>query len=135
MWNMKNDFVNEWYEFSGQLTAAREDKSAGAGQREIAMTLGDLAERLPFWARDLGQLEVRGIPLVSKNVGLVDAMSVSVVPGLWDSKSILDWRVRSCQRLEEADWKGWEFKVKAGSLKADDTVGGVYMLVRYGKKS
>ncbi|GFF57078.1 hypothetical protein IFM46972_10688 [Aspergillus udagawae] len=135
MWNLKNDFVNEWYEFSGQLTAAREDKSAAAGQREIAMTLGDLAERLPFWARDLGQLEVRGITLVSKNVGLVDAMSVSVVPGLWDSKSILDWRVWSRQKLEETDWKGWEFKAKAGSLKADDTVGDVYMLVRYGKKS
>ncbi|GFF58012.1 hypothetical protein IFM51744_09407 [Aspergillus udagawae] len=75
------------------------------------------------------------ITLVSKNVGLVDTLSVSVVPSLWDSKSILDWRVPSCQKLEEADWKGWEFKVKAGSPKADDTVGDVYMLVRHGKKS
>lgn len=76
-----------------------------------------------------------GITLVSKSVGLVDGVSVSVVKGIWDSQAIKDWRVRSYKKLQETEWKGWEFKVKAASLQTEDTVGDVYMLVRYGKKS
>ncbi|PTB34818.1 hypothetical protein M441DRAFT_154811 [Trichoderma asperellum CBS 433.97] len=135
MCSLKNDFVNEWYGFNSQLAAAKKDKAAGAGDRVITMKLGDLYERLPFWARDRGTADAKGITLVSKSTGLVNAMTVSVAKGKWDSQSISGWQVRSQNKLQKPEWKGWEFSVTAKNLKESDKIEDVYMLVRYGKIS
>ncbi|KAK6452844.1 hypothetical protein FP744_10009095 [Trichoderma asperellum] len=135
MCSLKNDFVNEWYGFNSQLAAAKKDKAAGAGDRVITMKLGDLYERLPFWARDRGTADAKGITLVSKSAALVNAMTVSVAKGKWDSQSISGWQVRSQNKLQKPEWKGWEFSVTAKNLNESDKIEDVYMLVRYGKIS
>ncbi|KAH6950875.1 hypothetical protein DER45DRAFT_493623 [Fusarium avenaceum] len=135
MWSLSSDFVNEWYGFTSQLDAARKDKTAGAGTKEITMKLGDLHQRLPFWAKDLGRIEVRNITLVSKHVEFVDALTISVAKGAWDSQLLNKWRVRSYPKAQVQDWKEWEFKIKPSSLKEPSTVGDVYMLLSYRKAS
>ncbi|KAJ5713548.1 uncharacterized protein N7483_010729 [Penicillium malachiteum] len=135
MWNLKNDFVNEWYDFSTQIAAARENRSASTEDSNITMTLGDLEERLPFWAKRIGKLEARGITFVTKHKGLLDALTVSVAEGTSESTEILDWQVRSYKNLQEKNWKNWTIAVQTNSLNQEDEVGDVYILVLYGKQS
>ncbi|KAK3392359.1 hypothetical protein B0T20DRAFT_472192 [Sordaria brevicollis] len=130
MFDLKNDFVNEWYGFSSRLEAA---KAKGGASEEVAMMLGDVGERLPFWTRNQGVVEVRGVTLISQDVGFVDGMVLSAVAvggGTPEAGKVGTWRARTWSGLTVTDLKGWKVTGKSDLLKGDK-VENVYMLVRY----
>ncbi|KAL1842620.1 hypothetical protein VTJ49DRAFT_4668 [Mycothermus thermophilus] len=67
-WDLKNDFARD---------AAKKDNTAA--QRPISLKLGDLKARLPFFSRRQQSLKVKSVALLSKNVKLVDALSIDGV--------------------------------------------------------
>lgn len=128
MFDLKNDFVNEWYAFSRGVV---ESKPA----EEVVMTLDSIKERLPFWARQEEGVEIKGISLVGRDATFVDGLTVSAgsegkIPGQASSEQITEWRVRAWTDLNVKDLEKWTIT----SPKEDSQgtkVENVYLLVCY----
>lgn len=73
LWDLKNDFVNEWHGLEARLKKAAKDGSAG---EEVVAKLDRVKDRLPFWARQQKSLAVRAVTWVSENEELIDSVSV-----------------------------------------------------------
>ncbi|KAF5544565.1 toxin subunit [Fusarium napiforme] len=74
MFDLKNDFSNEWYMLTKRLTT--EKKDASGSDTVSQMKLSNIKDRLPFWSRQQASLEVHDIVWVSKSNDLVEGISV-----------------------------------------------------------
>ncbi|KAM0425895.1 hypothetical protein ACHAPT_008833 [Fusarium lateritium] len=133
MFDLKNDFTNEWYGFSTRLVAAKKNSSQDTSSK---MELGNLKDRLPFWSRQQTKLEVRDIVWVSQNNKLVHGVSVQGV-GKPDDGNI---KTETLGKCTTATWKDlhvrtldkWTVEASPTVLDEDDeTVDNVYMLIHY----
>ncbi|RSL72919.1 hypothetical protein CEP53_000933 [Fusarium sp. AF-6] len=133
MFDLKNDFVNEWYGFSTRLVTAKKSSSEEATSK---MELGNLKDRLPFWSRQQAKLEVRDIVWVSQSSKLVNGLSVQSFSKP-DDGSI---KTETLGKCTTATWKDlhvrsldkWVVEASSSVLDEDDeTVDNVYMLIHH----
>lgn len=133
MFDLKNDFINEWYGFSSRLVAA---KKSSSDETTSKMELGNLKDRLPFWSRQQAKLEVRDIVWVSQNSKLINGISLEDVSKP-DDGSI---KTETLGRCTTATWRDlhvrsldkWAVEASSSVLdENDETVDNVYMLIHY----
>lgn len=127
IWDLKNEFVNEWYSFSTKLLAGK-GKGDGA---EVSMKFGDLKQRLPFWSRQQDALEVRAVTLMSKSQTLLSGLQIPALSSVtdWDDGKIGDCFTRSCSTTETN--MDWIFKTKVAIDNDVNTVEDVYLVIQY----
>ncbi|GAB1312051.1 BTB domain-containing protein [Madurella fahalii] len=143
MWDLKNDFANQWYGFGAQLAALKNKNDA---ETEAVMGLGGLRERLPYWTQQgngAAPVQVRSVALVSRDATLVDGMKLSAAADRkdggsqpeqkWDADAVGDWRLRTRSQLSDSERKlhGWEIRATSSVLGEKGVLDGVYLLVRY----
>ncbi|KAL6364550.1 hypothetical protein LRP88_01953 [Fusarium phalaenopsidis] len=133
MFDLKNDFVNEWYGFSPRLIAAKKN---GSEETTSKIKLGNLRDRLPFWSRQQAKLEVRDIVWVSQSSKLVNGVSIQGVTRP-DDGSI---KTEALGKCTTATWKDlhvrsldeWAVEASTSVLdENDETVDNIYMLIHY----
>ncbi|KAF5027106.1 hypothetical protein F66182_818 [Fusarium sp. NRRL 66182] len=138
MWDLKNDFINEWYGFSSQLlTAKSKDAQASASSKAVTMRLGNLMDRLPYSARQQPKLCVRNIIWVSRSKAMVTEIGMNGVPTPGEEDRVIEG-------LGECTMKSWKNLYKVEKLddweatapgtvvgEGDESVPNVYMLIRY----
>ncbi|KAI1840644.1 hypothetical protein JX266_013151 [Neoarthrinium moseri] len=131
IWDLKNDFSNEWYGFRSRLGA----KPGAAGEIAASMNLGDLKGRLPFWSRQRSSLQVHSTMLLSKSQALIQALDIDKIPTppkdskerKWDDGSLGDYFTRSSSaRIDALDWA-----VQAANVIETKSIDNVYLLVQY----
>ncbi|KAK3984019.1 hypothetical protein QBC44DRAFT_375621 [Cladorrhinum sp. PSN332] len=139
LFNLKNDFVNEWYAFSRSVQVIGKNNT-NAERDEVVMRLDSIRERLPFWARRAEGVEVKGVSLVGKDAKFVDGLTVTVgsegkVVGTVSSEQISDWRVRAWKDFDVKGLERWTISGPKVDLKGS-SVDNVPMLVCHvlGKK-
>ncbi|KAH7370958.1 hypothetical protein BKA66DRAFT_573143 [Pyrenochaeta sp. MPI-SDFR-AT-0127] len=97
MLDLRNDFVNEWYNFSTKMVAGYKGDVANM---EVTMQLRNIKDRLPFWVRDQKELRVKGITLVGKDIKVIGNVKISAAGDtkMKEGEKVGVWRVCS--------WKG-----------------------------
>jgi hypothetical protein len=125
--DLKNDFVNEWFAFSSRVEATRKK---GALTGDVSMLLGDIDERVPFWTRLKPGLEVHDITLIREDVFFTDGLTLSADVGNPEAGKVGSWRCRTWTGLDVTDLKQWRITTKAETLK-NKKVKNVYMLLGY----
>lgn len=78
LWDLKNDFVNEWFGFERELQglAGRENTEKDPLPDSVKMGLGVVKDRLPFWTRQQAKIEIKSVSWVSKSEKLVDGLGM-----------------------------------------------------------
>ncbi|KAF5982605.1 toxin subunit [Fusarium coicis] len=121
MFDLKNDFSNEWYMLAKRLTTEKKDASG----RDIVsqMKLGNIKDRLPFWSRQQATLEVHDIVWVSKSSDIVQGISVQGLEKPDDSdikKATLgDHTVMTWKNLHFDDLANWSLEVPFSSIQEE----------------
>lgn len=132
IWDLRNDFPNEWYRFNEQLRTGR--KKAGS-KLNAQMKLPDLKDRLPFWSRRQEALKVRHVALVSTGTGLLDALKLSAVgeePGEPSTPSSSNISTRVWTNLAIKDLKDWFVSVPEDVLVGkEEEAGNIFLVIRY----
>ncbi|KAG7293890.1 hypothetical protein NEMBOFW57_003950 [Staphylotrichum longicolle] len=143
IWDLKNDFLNEWHDFSWRLLQARDSKKKGGAAavtgQPISLKLGNLKDRLPFWSRREPSLVVRSVALLSKNTKLVNALAIEgITSQSLETTDVGVCKMRSWTALAGVtSLDGWEVKVdnKLEVLgETEEKVESVYLLVNYAFK-
>ncbi|KAL7935827.1 hypothetical protein V8C35DRAFT_298338 [Trichoderma chlorosporum] len=133
LWDLKNDFSSEWYQFKSKLLAAKKSNAAAAD-----MQLGNLKDKLPFPARQKAKLKVHNIVWASHNSLLVAGIQVKGIskPGKENIKTGSigeNCSMKTWSGLQNVtNLSGWELSVPTTALgDKDDDIENVYMLIRY----
>ncbi|KAK1958584.1 hypothetical protein LY78DRAFT_726532 [Colletotrichum sublineola] len=138
MWDLKNDFINEWYDFSSQLLSAKSrDGQPPAEGKTATMRLGNLRDRLPYSARQQSKLRVHNIMWVSNSKSFVKEIGMNGVPTPGNEDIVIEelgkctmklWK--NLHEIEKLD--GWEVTAPTTAVgEGDQRVPNVYMLIRY----
>jgi hypothetical protein len=126
IWDLKNEFVNQWYSFSTKLAGRKT-----SGGDDISMKLGNLKDRLPFWSRRQEALQVREVTFISKSQSLVSKLEIPalVSKSAWQSGNIGSFFKRSCTAtVNNLDWV---IKAKTAVEQEGKPVENVYLLIHY----
>ncbi|KAM0226548.1 hypothetical protein ACHAQD_000471 [Fusarium lateritium] len=127
MWDLKNDFPNEWHAFSSRL---KEGSPDGQTASRISLKLGDLKDRLPFFARNQPDLEVRTVSLFSKSQELVASTHFSYLDasdGEWDSQPLGKGMLKIYRDLKLRTFRNWEISTDSGTSEMEN----IYLIVFY----
>ncbi|ESZ98837.1 hypothetical protein SBOR_0785 [Sclerotinia borealis F-4128] len=97
VFDLKNEFANEWTSFGDQLLAETADGDSPS------MKLGDLKSHLPYWSRRQDALEVRSITFLSRSQAILNRLKISGVLGdaSWDTSRIADYFTKTCTASEK----------------------------------
>nr|RBQ97281.1 hypothetical protein FVER53263_20147 [Fusarium verticillioides] len=119
MFDLKNDFSNEWYMLTKGLTAEKKDASGHDAASQ--MKLGNIKDRLPFWSRQQASLEVLDIVWVSKSNDLVQGISVQGLEKPDDSnikkETLGDHTVMTWKNLHFDGLDNWSLEVPLSGIQ------------------
>ena len=132
MFDLKNDFVNGWYEFSSRLLANK-------GKSVMSeLDLGDLKERLPFWSRRQKKLSVQSIGLISAHELLLKTCNIKTIANfsgeagdLLDEKNLGKCVMRTRKKVDKEFGK-WVLEASSEAIDAQrKEVDNIYLMVKY----
>ncbi|APA06000.1 hypothetical protein sscle_01g007700 [Sclerotinia sclerotiorum 1980 UF-70] len=123
LWDLKNDFADKWGDFQSKLL----------GTAAASLDLGNLKNRLPFWSRHQGTLQVQTFTLMSRSKNVRDRLSISVDPNApayngTDGIYCGDFFSKTCDMTEKnLNWKILAKAVAPAAVGSEN----IYLFIRY----
>jgi hypothetical protein len=131
MLDLRTDYSNEWYGFAKRMVAGANGDAANAN---VSLQLGNVRDRLPFWARNEPALKIKSVTLVGKDAKVLGSIKISACAGTTvnEGDKVGVWRVLSWNDLaiDSKGMEGWVLSAEAKTCEGKEP-GAAYMLLQY----